>query len=109
MRAVKPLSRGKAQPQRQKQVPRQHPNARKIGEGLDAPVDHLPAVVFDVKENLAMWVGPIIFGDGAFENLEIFGVVFGAAVMSPQRWAEEQETGKQEREPELPSHALLPK
>ena len=37
-------------------------------QGLDALIHGLAGVVLDVEENLAMGIGPIIFGNGAFES-----------------------------------------
>src|ERR1700752_2654808 len=37
-------------------------------QGLDAPIHGLAGVVLDVEENLAMGIGPIIFGDNALQS-----------------------------------------
>lgn len=79
------------------------------GQSFDAPIHRLPGLIFNVEENLAMRIGPIIFGDGAFEGLEIFCVVLGAAVVGPERRAKDERADKQAEVQRQPSSHPIPK
>src|ERR1700719_4478478 len=74
-------------------------------QGFDAPIHGFARVVLDVEENLAMGIGPIIFGNGTLESFEIFCVVLGPPVVGPEHTASSQKATKHsERKRQLRFH-----